>query len=108
MSASNALSLLCLIVTGCIATAGIFSRHFDDSLLQRIGLAVIAMACILRVPEKIGDAAPDTPGVILFAQVGLAVYAVGTLVKVRGTMREQVRRSGGLWGRRLTDAGGHR
>ena len=74
------LSLLCLVLTGALATWGIFSRHFDDSLLQRIGLSVIAIACILRVPDKIE--APDTPLAILMAQIGLCIYGVGTAIKL--------------------------
>jgi hypothetical protein len=74
----NLLSLSCLLITGALATWGVFSRHFDDSLLQRIGLAVLAMACILRVPDKLAPALDHVPPALLMAQVGLAIYAVGT------------------------------
>jgi len=100
MSASNTFSLLCLLITGGIATLGIFSRHFDDSLLQRVGLACIAIACLLRVPDKLAATAPEMPPVILFAQFGLTVYAVGTLLKMRSAMRRNSRRQ---WHRRVTD-----
>lgn len=80
MHAAGMLSLLCLIVTGSLATWGVFSRHFDDSLLQRVGLSVVAIACILRIPEKIAH--PDTPPEILMAQIGLCIYGIGTALKI--------------------------
>jgi hypothetical protein len=74
------LSLVCLIITGGLATWGVFSKHFDDSLMQCVGLSVVAIACILRIPEKIAH--PYTPPEILMAQIGLCIYGVGTAVKI--------------------------
>ena len=74
------LSLLCLTVTGVLATWGVFSRHLDDTLLQRIGLATVAIACILRVPDKFDH--PYTAPELLMAQVGLMVYGIGTAIKL--------------------------
>jgi len=71
---------MCLVVTGSIAAWGVFSRHYDDTLLQRIGLSGVAIACILRVPEKIAN--PYTPPELLLAQVSLCVYAIGTVLKI--------------------------
>lgn len=76
---NGALSLFCLVMTGCVAAWGIFSRHFDDSLTQRAGLTIIALACLLRVPGKL--AMTYTPPELLMAQIGLCVYAVGTAIK---------------------------
>lgn len=84
------LSLLCLALTGVLATWGVFSRHFDDSLLQRIGLATLAIACILRVPDRIYH--PHTPPELLMAQVGLAVYGIGTAIKLWRKTRAATRR----------------
>ena len=84
------LSLLCLIITGALASWGIFSKHFDDNLLQRIGLAAVAIACFLRVPGKIAH--PDTPPEILLAQLGLCFYGIGTAVKLWRKSRLRERR----------------
>lgn len=80
MNLVGAISLFCLVATGTIATWGIFSKHFDDSLLQRIGLSTVAVACFLRVPIKIEN--PDTPPELLAAQIGLVIYAIGTALKL--------------------------
>ncbi|UOF79465.1 hypothetical protein [Caudoviricetes sp.] len=74
------LSLACLIITGGLATWGVFSKHFDDSLTQCVGLSVVAIACILRIPEKIAH--PYTPPEILMAQIGLCIYGIGTAMKI--------------------------
>jgi len=81
MSTANLVSLLCLLITGVIAALGIFSKKFDDSLLQRIGLSGVAVACFLRVPGKFFFP-PDPPPEILLAQLSLACYAVGTFIKL--------------------------
>lgn len=81
MSAANALSLLCLVITGGIAAWGIFSSHFDDNLLQRLGLSGVAIACFLRAPDKF-FAVVDPPSEILLAQVSLSIYAIGTALKL--------------------------
>lgn len=90
LSVSGSISLACLLITGGLATWGVFSRHFDDSLLQRIGLSAVAVACILRVPDKLADM--PTPPEILLAQVGLCVFGVGTVIKLWGKGRALDRR----------------
>lgn len=90
MSAVNLVSLLCLALTGMIASWGIFSRHFDDSLMQRIGLSTVALACLLRIPEKVRVGAPDTPPELLLAQIGLLIYAIGTVLKLWHAKRHMV------------------
>lgn len=91
------LSLACLIITGGLATWGVFSKHFDDSLMQCVGLSVVAIACILRIPEKIAH--PYTPPEILMAQIGLCIYGVGTALKLalksRSATRHERRRGYG-------------
>ena len=79
MSEGAALSLLCLVVTGGICAWGIFSHHFDDNLLQRLGLSVVATGCAARIVERLADDIPAPPPALLWSQVGLAVYAVGTV-----------------------------
>ena len=36
MTTAGAVSLVCLLVTGALATWAVFSRHYDDSLLQAL------------------------------------------------------------------------
>lgn len=83
------LSLACLVITGGLATWGVFSRHFDDSLAQCVGLSIIAIACILRIPDKIAH--PETPPAILMAQIGLCIYGIGTAVKLIRKSRRATR-----------------
>lgn len=90
MTLLGALSLFCLIATGMLATWGIFSKHFDDSLLQRIGLSFVAIACILRIPDKL--AMGPTPPELLLAQIGICIYGVGTAVKLYRRHRQATRR----------------
>lgn len=80
MTLSGCISLACLLVTGALATWAVFSRHFDDSLLQRVGLSIVAVSCFARVPIKLEH--PDTPPELLAAQLGLVCYAVGTALKL--------------------------
>lgn len=80
MTLTGLVSLACLLITGGLASLAIFSHHFDDSLLQRVGLSIVAISCFVRVPIKIAH--PDTPPELLAAQLGLVTYAVGTAIKL--------------------------
>lgn len=73
-------SLVCLVITGSLATWGVFSRHFDDSLAQCVGLSIVAIACILRIPDKLAN--PYTPPELLMAQIGMCIYGLGTAIKL--------------------------
>lgn len=72
-------SIACLILTAAMSTWGVFSKHFDDSLLQRIGLSTIAFASIMRIPQKLENM--YTPPELLFAQFGLVLFGVGTVYR---------------------------
>lgn len=80
MTLTGFISLTCLLVTGGLATWAVFSRHFDDSLLQRVGLSIVAVSCFARAPIKL--VYPDTPPELLAAQLGLVCYAIGTALKL--------------------------
>ena len=80
MTLIGLVSLACLLVTGGLASLAVFSHHFDDSLLQRVGLSIVAISCFVRVPIKLAH--PDTPPELLAAQLGLAAYAFGTAIKL--------------------------
>ena len=77
-----ALSFLCLIVTGTIAAWGVFSAHFDDTLMQRLGLSIVAIGCAVRAFERFTQDVPAPPPALLWSQVGLALYAVGTALRL--------------------------
>lgn len=94
-SAAGLLSLACLLVTGAIATVGVFSNHYDDNVLQRVGLSIIAIGTISRAVERMANDVPDPPFILLASQVGLALFAVGTAHKVwRAGRAQQAERRG--------------
>ena len=99
MTALGLLSVLCLTITGLLATWGVFSRHFDDNLSQCVGLSTVAIACFLRIPAKLDY--PYTPPELLLAQIGLCAYAVGTAVKLwrasKGKAHHRRRRGLSRW-----------
>lgn len=82
MTAAGMLSLLCLIVTGGLASFAVFSHHYDDTLLQRMGLSIVAIGCIVRAGERLAFDVADPPPILLLSQLGLALYAVGTALKL--------------------------
>jgi hypothetical protein len=87
VSTIGLLSLLCLLVTGFICTAGIFSHHFDDTILQRVGLSIVATGTLIRAVERITQDVPDPPLVLLWSQIGIAMYAVGTALRMMHAKR---------------------
>lgn len=89
MSEAGLLSLLCLVVTGLLATWAVLSRHYDDSLLQRLGLGIIATGCLGRALERLTEDVPDPPPILLWSQVGLALYAIGTALRMYLASRRQ-------------------
>jgi hypothetical protein len=60
----------------------VFSSHYQDTLLQRIGLSILSITCTTRAWERIVSDVPDPPIVLLLSQVGLSAYAIGTAVKL--------------------------
>ena len=81
MDWGSLLSLFCLVITGSISAYGIFSMHFDDNLVQRIGLSIVATGCGARIFERLTTDVPAPPPALLWSQVGLMFYAVGTVYR---------------------------
>jgi hypothetical protein len=80
MTPEGFVSIVCLLITGWISAAGVFSKHFDDSLAQCAGLGALATACFLGVVAEIRQ--PHTSFTLtLLAEIGLATYASGTAYK---------------------------
>lgn len=83
------ISIVALAVTGALCTWGVFSGAYDDTLLQRVGMSCLALWCWARLPIKLETL--ETEPVHLVLHVGLAVYAVGTALKLRKLERERLR-----------------
>lgn len=77
---SGYLSILCLFIVGAVCTFGVFSEHFDDTLIQRVGMGLLALWCFGRLPAAVRDAAEAQPDLVLHA--GMAAFAVGTALKL--------------------------
>ena len=76
------LTMICLALLGAIATWGVFSRHVDDTLGQRVGLSVVAIGCFVRLAQRIAYDLPQPPIETLVILFGVTVYAVSTVGKV--------------------------
>lgn len=72
-------SIVLLSAVGMLCTAGVLSSSYNDTLMQRIGLALVAIWCAARVSSKLAE--PSTDAIHLLLHGGLATYAVGTWVK---------------------------
>lgn len=78
----GALTITCLAIIAAIATWGIFTRHVDDTIGQRVGLSFVAIGCIARCAQRLAyDPAPP-PAETMVVLIGLTVYAVSTAAKI--------------------------
>jgi hypothetical protein len=73
------LSIALLSAVGMLCTAGVLSSSYNDTLMQRIGLALVAIWCAARVSSKLAE--PSTEAIHLMLHAGMATYAVGTWIK---------------------------
>ena len=70
-----------LLLVGCLATAAVLSRHYEDSLAQRLGLSIVAITTLARAVYWMRT--DEQPALeVLVGVAGLAMYAVGTALKV--------------------------
>jgi hypothetical protein len=92
MSVFGAISLLCLVVTAALATWAIFSSHFDDTVLQRLGLSIVSISCTFRAIQRVTEVVADPPPALLAAQIGLCAYAIGTAWKMTTQARRRAER----------------
>lgn len=78
----NTLMVLGLSAVALICTWGVFSRHYDDSLMQRIGMSGLAIGCIMRVSERMSNSESIETSIVALASVlFLALFAVGSAMK---------------------------
>lgn len=88
-------STACLVITGWLTTWAVFSNHLDDTVLQRLGLSIVAIGTITRAIERLTNEVPDPPMIMLASQIGITTYAIGTAIKLwRKTQRPTRRRRG--------------
>ena len=73
-----AASLVAIVVTCVLA---VFSRKFDDNLLQRIGLSITCLGACLRMAELFDYLPDDTKARYLFTY-GVAVFCIGAVWKI--------------------------
>ena len=78
----STLTMICLTLLAAVATWGVFTRHIDDTIGQRIGLSVVAIGCLARIAQSLVYDYPAPPPETLAILVGVTVYAVSTAVKV--------------------------
>lgn len=72
-----AIVLLCFVSLACVA--GAFSQCYAGTLLQRVGMTLIAFWAAWRIALVV-DEGQVHPHMVLGA-VGMAVFAAGTMVK---------------------------
>lgn len=85
---SGTISIVCLFLTGVLCVVGVFHPLYKDTLGERIGMSLIGIWCMARVPVKLVDL--DTEPVHMLLHVGMAVFACGMAVaKYRARHRIQ-------------------
>ena len=67
-----------VIATSCLM--GVFSRHFEDNLLQRIGFSLSCIGASTRMLEVYGHFPNETNARYLFTY-GVAIVGIGTVLK---------------------------
>ena len=72
--------VVCLTVVAVLCAVGAFSRAYPDNLLQRLGMSTMGIWCGVRMAEQLQEQSTDT--VQLMLDVGLAIYAVGTALRM--------------------------
>lgn len=77
------ISALCLSVVGALCVVGVFHPRYDDTLGERLGMSLVGLWCLARVPSKLLEDA-DTEPLHLLLHIGLASFAMGmALAKYR-------------------------
>lgn len=75
-----------LIVIIAVATFGIYSKHFQDNLLQRVGMSVLAFGAVLKLTADVtrenGQAACS---LMIY---GAAIYALGCVCSLIKSKRK--------------------
>lgn len=100
----NTLSIVCLSIVAILCTWGVFTRFYNESLLERLGMSLIAIWCISRIVHKVEFGYTEAQH--LFLHVGMASLAVGMvwakflhrdIIRLRNKTREY-NREHDAWG----------
>lgn len=90
------LTMICLAILAALSTWGVFTRHLDDTLGQRVGLSVVAIGCVARIAQLLAHAAAPPPAEALAVLISVTIYAVSTALKlVRAHRKPDCRRRRG-------------
>lgn len=77
----SALSAICMAVIGTLCVVGVFYHRYDDTIGERLGMSLIGMWTLARLPVKVAQAFNqidgDTESVHLMLHIGLASFALG-------------------------------
>jgi len=79
MDTSQILAITLSLVIFLVVCVAIWNVNYQDTLTQRLGLVLVALGCLFVVYAG-GTARPLT-NPMLWTLSGVAVFAVGTLVK---------------------------
>lgn len=77
-----ALKLLPLFLVAAIAALAVLHHEFNDNLLQRIGLSGVCIGATLSMVSVLQDHGSRGESYTILVY-GLAIYAIGTLVKFK-------------------------
>lgn len=75
------LVLACLVIVAA-AVLGVFHPDFDDTAVQRAGLSLAASGALIILYQTVTGASADRATTL--AITGAAVFAAGTVLKLRG------------------------
>jgi hypothetical protein len=76
---SALISALCLALVGVLCVVGVFHPRYEDTLGERIGMSMVGLWCLARVPTKLWEGAETEP-VHLLLHIGLASFALGMAI----------------------------
>lgn len=79
MDATQTLSIAVSLVIFSVVCVAIWNVNYQDTLTQRLGLVLVALGCLFVV-YAVGTDRPLT-NPMLWTLSGVAVFAVGTLIK---------------------------
>lgn len=76
------LSLLPYFLVASISAAAVLYHGFEDNLVQRIGLSGVCIGAVLKIATMLQSPGTANESCTLLAY-GVAIYAVGTVIKFR-------------------------
>jgi len=65
---------------------GSVSEKYRDNWVQRLGMSVVGLACVVRIGHVVQDEVAKPQSVLLYA--GILIFGLGILLKVRKHCRK--------------------